>query len=142
MESVLPLSTSGSGASNAAAGASPPEPAGDIFSGLVVDTRGIDFRPALDLKIMDENGHEVYGSAFVSREYAVQTGICGFVRDLAAARRDPRVGTRPLTVRGLSSPAARGADIVISNADAAKLRSASTHLEFLKQCRVMIVVNQ
>jgi hypothetical protein len=32
-------------------------------------------------------------------------------------------------------------DFIISNADAAKLKSASEHLKFLKECRVIIVLD-
>ena len=142
VESVIALSGNGSGSNSPVADDASSGSAGDTFTGLVVDTRGVGFRPAMDLKIMDENGHEVYGSAFVSREYAVQAGTCGYVTDLAAARSDPRVMPHPLTARGLSSQTARDTEIMISNTDAEKLRSASAHLEFLKKCRVMVVVDK
>jgi len=32
-------------------------------------------------------------------------------------------------------------DFIISNADAAKLKSASEHLKFLKECKVIIVLD-
>jgi len=92
-------------------------------------------------KIIDENGQEVYGSAFVSREYAVQQGMSGYAKDITAAQSNPRVTNNPLTVQGLKTEGPGNADIVISNADAFKLRSASEHLSFMKKCRVMIVVD-
>ena len=112
-----------------------------VLTGLVVDARGLKTRPAMSPKILDENGQEVYGSAFVSREYAVQQGMSGYAKDPLAAQQNQRVADNPLTVKGLRTEGAGRSDIVISNADAAKLRSASENLSFMKQCRVMIVVD-
>ncbi|MBI9082210.1 MAG: hypothetical protein JEZ11_01350 [Desulfobacterales bacterium] len=111
----------------------------EVFTGLVVDARGMPFRPAMVVQIEDENGKPVYGPAFVSREHAVQSGICGFYETLDGARQDRRVQGRPLTVKGLRLNEGAPA-VVISNADAAKLRSSGEHLAFLRQCRVVMVL--
>jgi len=112
-----------------------------VYTGLVVDARGIEVRPAMAPKVLDESGQEVYGSAYVSREFAVQQGMSGYARDLTAAQSNPRVTNNPLTVKGLKTEGAGRSDIVVSNADASNLRSASENLSFLKKCRVMIVVD-
>lgn len=119
----------------------PPQSSSAVYTGLVVDARGLKTRPAMSPKILDENGQEVYGSAFVSREYAVQQGMSGYAKDLAAAQGNQRVTNNPLTVKGLRAEGAGRSDIVISNADASRLRSASENLAFMKKCRVMIVVD-
>ena len=118
-----------------------PKPVSEVFTGMVIDARGINARPAMAPKILNENGEEVYGSAYVSREFAVQQGMSGYAKDLTAAQSNPRVTNSPLTVKGLRTEGHGRSDIVISNADASKLRSASEHLTFLKKCRVMIVVD-
>jgi len=112
------------------------------FTGLIVDARKIGAHPAMTLRIVDENQKEVYGSAFASRECAVQHGIGGYTTDMAFAQSNQRVTDKPLIVKGLRTIGAGSAVIVISNADASKLRSSSEHLSFLKKCRVMIVVDQ
>ncbi len=112
-----------------------------VYTGLVVDARGLSARPAMSPKIIDENGQEVYGSAFVSREYAVQQGMSGYAKDLTAAMGNQRVTDNPITVKGLRTEGPGRSDIVISNADASTLRSASENLSFMKKCRVMIVVD-
>ena len=119
----------------------PVMPEKSVYSGLVVDARGLQVRPSMSPKILDENGQEVYGSAFVSREFAVQKGMCDYAKDLSAALTNPRVTDNPLTVKGLRTDGDGRTNIAISNADAAKLRSASDHLSFLKKCRVVIVVD-
>jgi hypothetical protein len=112
-----------------------------IFTGLVVDARGLNARPAMSPKIMDERGQEVYGSAYVSREFAVQQGMAGYAKDLTASQTNPRVTDQPLTVKGLKTEGPGQSDLVISNADADTIRSASENLSFLKKCRVMIVLD-
>lgn len=112
-----------------------------VYTGLVVDARGLRARPAMSPKVLDENGQEVYGSAFVSREYAVQQGMSGYTKNVDAARSNQRVTDNPLVVKGLRVEGAGHSDIVISNADASMLRSASENLSFMKKCRVMIVVD-
>src|SRR5271157_4182284 len=44
----------------AAPPAPPAGPAGDVFTGMVVDARGLQARPAMAPKVLDENGKEVY----------------------------------------------------------------------------------
>lgn len=112
-----------------------------VYTGLVVDARGLRARPAMSPKVLDENGREVYGSAFVSREYAVQQGMSGYAKTVAAARTNQRVTDNPLVIKGLRVEGAGHSNIVISNADASILRSASENLSFMKKCRVMIVVD-
>jgi hypothetical protein len=116
-------------------------PSGPILTGLVVDSRGLRVRPAMVPKVLNEDGREIYGSAFVKREYAIQQGMAGYSKDLAAAQIHPRVTNNPLTVKGLRASGSGKTDVVISNADAATIHSAASNLSFLSNCRVMIVVD-
>jgi hypothetical protein len=118
-----------------------PAPAGEVYTGMVVDARGLQARPAMAPKVLDENGKEVYGSMNVDKEYAVQQGMSGYARDLTAAQSNARVTNNPVSVKGIKTEGPGRADIVISNADADKIRGASENLTFLKKCRVMIVLD-
>lgn len=111
------------------------------YTGLVVDARGLDVRPVMVPKIIDENHQEVYGSAFVSREYAVQRGMSGYGKNIENMIHNRRVADHPLVVKGLRAVGSGHSQIVISNADASKLRSTSESLSLLKECRVVIVVD-
>ena len=112
-----------------------------VFTGLVVDAKGLGVKPVMVPKIIDENNQEVYGSAFVSREYAVQQGMSGYARDLKESLKDKRVSDYPLLVKGLKTSGPGRSEIVISNADASKLRGISESLYFMKKCRVIIVID-
>lgn len=118
-----------------------PAPAPEVFTGMVVDARGLQARPAMSPKILDEDGKEVYGSLNVDREYAIQQGMSGYARDLTAAQSNARVTNNPFSLKGLRTEGPGRSDIVISNADANKIRGASENLSFLKKCRVMIVLD-
>jgi hypothetical protein len=122
----------------------PPVPAavtGVVYTGMVIDARGIQARPAMSPRILDENGKEVYGSMNVDREYAVQQGMSGYARDLTAAQSNPRVTNNPASLKGIKTEGPGRSDIIISTADAEKIRSASDNVSFLKKCRVMIVLD-
>ena len=127
---------SGQGAEKATPGQAP-----DVYTGLVVDARGLAVIPALAPTILDEKDQEVYGPGIVSREFAVQQGVSGYARDLKVAQKTKRLLNTPLTVKALRIREHARSDIVISNADAAKLRSSFEHLKLLKECRVVIVVD-
>jgi hypothetical protein len=113
----------------------------EAYTGLLVDATNIELEPALVFKILDENLEEVFGPAFVSREFAVQQGMAGYYNDIEFAKSDPRVSDKPLTVKALRTDYPSRSNIVISNADAAKLKSASQHLQFLKESRVVILLS-
>ena len=115
--------------------------ASDVHTGLLVDARSIEAIPALVPKLLDENLAEVFGPAFVSREFVVQQGMAAYYTDMQAAKADPRVSDNPLIVKALRTDWPSRSNIVISNADASKLKSASDHLVFLKESRVVIVLS-
>ena len=117
------------------------KPASEVYTGLLVDARNIKLQPALVFKILDENLVEVFGPAFVSREFVVQQGMAAYYTDIVLATSDPRISDKPLTVKALRTDYPSRCDIVISNADASKLKSASHHLLFLKESRVVVLLS-
>ena len=114
---------------------------GQAYTGLIVDARGLGVRPAMAPKIMSEEGKEVYGSAWISRDFAVREGMVGYLKDPAAAQANPRVTDKPLMVKAIKVSGDARVDTVISNADAATLQSASQNLSMLEKCRVIILVD-
>lgn len=117
------------------------KPVSEVFTGLLVDARSIDLHPAMVFKILDENLEEVFGPAFVSREFVVQQGMAAYYIDMDSAKSDPRIIDHPLTVKALRTDWPSRCNIVISNADASKLKSASQHLQFLRESRVVVLLS-
>jgi hypothetical protein len=98
-------------------------------------------KPALAPKIIDESGKEVYGSAYVSREWAIKYGIVGYAKEVKAAAKLDRVGSTPGQIKALKAQGDNATDVVISDTDAADVRSAAKNLKFLSECRVILVVD-
>ncbi len=112
-----------------------------LYTGLIVDARGLGIRPAMAPRVLNEEGKEVYGSAWISRDYAVREGMVGYLKDPVAAQSNPRVADKPLMVKAQKVSGDARVDVVISNADAAALQSASQNLSMLEKCRVIILVD-
>lgn len=112
-----------------------------IYSGMVVDARGLQAIPVLAPRILDENLDEVFGPTYASREFAVQQGVARYTTNIWQAKFDPRVSDNPIVVKALKTIWPRRCDFIISNSDADKLRSKSEHLLFLRQCKVIIVLD-
>src|SRR5664280_810202 len=148
-QTIMPLAIAKPPAAPAPIVAAPAEPAPVItapaapvaYTGMVVDARGIQARPAMSPRVFDEDGKEVYGSANVDREYAVQQGMSGYARDLTAAQSNQRVTANPVTIKALRTNGPGKSDLIISNADAQQIRASAENMTFMKKCRVMVVLD-
>jgi hypothetical protein len=138
-DALLPraLATPPTGLTGTLAPATP----GQLYTGLIVDARGLGIRPAMAPRILSEDGKEVYGSAWINRDWAVKEGMVGYLKDPVAAQTNPRVADKPLLVKALKVSGDARVDMVISNADAATLQSASQNMSMLEKCRVIILVD-
>lgn len=110
-------------------------------SGLVIDARGLKAMPALGPKVIDESGRAVYAAEFVEQAALESNGVAGYFKDLEAAKQSKRVGGNPMVLKALKLAAASKTDIVLSNADADKLRDPKTSQKYLTEGRVIIVVD-
>ncbi len=113
---------------------------GPVVTGLIVDATGFDVTPAMAPKILDEEGNEVYGTAEVTRNYAVTQGVVGYHNDVTAASQNERVAGNPLIVRATGAAGPNICDVVISMQSANLIREAAKNQPFLSECRVMIVL--
>ncbi|MBF0201542.1 MAG: hypothetical protein HQK66_09570 [Desulfamplus sp.] len=115
----------------------------EIFTGMVVDARGTGFRPAIYPLIVNEQGREVYGPLYVSREYAVEKGLCSFASSPEPTLIRLRAGERPIMIDALrKEEGEKGAVIVISLSDSHKIQRLPERHEFMKACRVVILVSE
>lgn len=114
---------------------------GGVYTGLVVDARGLGIRPAMAPKVLDEGGEEVYGSRYVSREYAVDIGMVGYEKDINRARINERIADNPLIVKAIQSSGPNKTDVVISSIDATKIHNAAANMNFLQHCKVMFILD-
>lgn len=135
------------------------------YTGLIIDARGIDFQPTISPVIVSEQGDEIYSSRFISREYAVQAGVCQYtcvqgpikqVQGIAQqdtikqapiqppvfVLQNSRTGPNPLVIRALRKGGKTNRSIVISRSDASAVERTAERHNFMRQCRVVIVIDQ
>jgi hypothetical protein len=109
------------------------------YTGLVVDARGLAARPALTPRLLNEQGEEAYSVAYVEQQAAAKEGIVLYVPDPASAQSNPRVTATPLIVK---ASRADGADLYISDADAQTIHGVPEHFKFLKQAKVLVILDK
>lgn len=114
---------------------------GKAWTGLLLDCRGLEIRPAMVLRIVDEDGNELYGPKYINRKCAVQHGMTGYTSGLKAAAKNLRVGNNPISIKAIRAEKSGSSDIVISNSDADTIRRDPRNLKFLQECRVMVVLD-
>lgn len=112
------------------------------YTGLIIDARGLEFEPVLYPTLVSEQGNDIYTSLFISREFAVQYGVCTYVCSMDEAVRETRTGSHPLIIKGLRKSSNEHASIVLSMADTNQIEKATERHLFLKECRVIIVLGQ
>jgi hypothetical protein len=77
----------------------------------------------------------------VSRDYALQIGVVGYEKDLNRARANERVTNNPLVVKAVEVTGTHNTDIIISNQEANIIRASAQNLNYLQQCKVMLILD-
>lgn len=111
-----------------------------VHTGVVIDARGLAIQPALFPRIVDERGQPLYTPEVVEREAAIQQGYVAYAKTIDQAPLPARVGDHPLVVRALRVAGSTRVDLVLSNAEAARLRDYPATRRLVRQCRLLIVI--
>ena len=109
------------------------------YSGLVVDARKLQIRPALIPKIIDQKGEVVYSTVNLLQKDAVKMGVVGYAKDVDAAKKNQRVTDKPFVIKGIQSAGQKRTDVVINNRDANIVQGSDKYTSYLKNGRVLIV---
>lgn len=112
------------------------------YTGLVVDARGLGARPALAPRLLNEQGEEAYSVAYVEQQATAEQGIVLYAPDPQSAESNPRVTNSPLLVRALRAQGTQKTDLIISDADAQTIHGVPEHFKFLKQAKVLVILDQ
>ncbi|MCX5907655.1 MAG: hypothetical protein NTY64_10825 [Deltaproteobacteria bacterium] len=111
-----------------------------VVTGLIVDARDSSFNPTASPKILGVDGREVYGSAYLDKQWVEKHGVVGYSKSMEDAKANPRVGENPHIVKPIKVTGPNNKDLVISDEDARKIRELAKNLNFLDQAKVMIIV--
>jgi hypothetical protein len=123
--------------------ASPPDGAPEADAaqtGIVIDARGLAIQPALLPRIVDEQGQPLYAPDLIDVEAAVQQGYVAYAKAFDQAPVQARIGERPVVLRALRVAGETRVDLVLSQAEAARLRDYAATRRLVRQCRVLIVM--
>ncbi len=120
----------------------PPQVEGN-YTGLIIDARGLNVQPAMAPRILKADGTPIYGVGNYSPDLIVEQGLAAYYKDLDAARRDSRAGSNPLILRpiGVYRRAVATTDVVLSDADAARLLEENKRTGFLDKLRVVFILD-
>ncbi|MDW8106076.1 MAG: hypothetical protein RMK45_01210 [Armatimonadota bacterium] len=113
------------------------------YTGLIIDARGLGVQPAMAPRILKADGTVLYGTGKLDPDLVLERGLAAYYKDLNAARADARAGSNPLIIKaiGVYRRAVATTDVVISDADAAKLLAENQRTKFLDKLQVVFVVD-
>ena len=92
-------------------------------TGIVIQAKGLKVVPALAPRIVDPDGNDVFSAAFVSAASARAQGVVAYVNSLDAAMKHSRVADKPLIIKAQKLVAPGSSDLVVSEADAGRIRT-------------------
>jgi len=110
--------------------------------GLIIDARCMGTRPSKSQTIIDEKGRIVYGSQVCARDLTSGREIIFYGSNLKSALSNYRFAVNPIIVLAVKKTGKGDADIVISNADAERIRKLDSKSGFLKNCNVGIILGK
>lgn len=122
-------------AAAAAAPAAAPAKAEGVYTGLVVDCRGLGLRQNMSPVIKNTDGEAIYGAKDLDYDKVVIDGMVGYSQDINSVA---RAGSHPLIVSAVSLEHNNTYPIV-SDADAARVLLEDHATGFLKKLNVVFV---
>jgi hypothetical protein len=117
----------------------PPKP----YTGLVVDARGLDLQPSMSPRIVARDERIIYSAASSDSNYVAEYGLVGYGKDRKQAMRSDRIGgenANPFVVKAAGISGLYKSDIVLENFDATLVVMADIDGDFLRECRVHILL--
>ena len=110
------------------------------YTGLIIDARGLKLYPAMAPRILVEGDlSEIFGGLVVDKDISMREGLAGYAGTIKKARElTPRIGENPLVIR--AKQAINRSDVIISTVSAKLLAGAIVDNNFLKKCRVIMVL--
>ncbi|MCS7309141.1 MAG: hypothetical protein NZ741_02860 [Armatimonadetes bacterium] len=123
--------------------AAPAAPAAsNVYTSVIIDTRGLGIRPAMSPKIRRQDGSEVWGTVNASTDFVIEQGIVAYAKTLEEAKANRRAGSNPLILRAVGYARTPGrCDPVLSDNDVRLLLTANETSGFLNEYRVIFVID-
>lgn len=111
-----------------------------VYTGLIVDAQGLDVEQTISPRLIMEDGRVVYGAEWVDPKVTQQQTVVGYIKGIPNAITHERVVAVPLVVKALRVDTKNPSDLVIGDADAQTLHLTPEHVAFLRQAKVLVVL--
>jgi hypothetical protein len=111
-----------------------------VYTGLVIDASTLPFNPSASPKILDEDGREIYGSAFLDKQWVEKQGVVGYAKSVDEAKASGRVAQNPFVVKAIKVGGPNNGELTVAQEDARKIRDLAKSLNFLDRAKVIIIV--
>ncbi|MBN1594093.1 MAG: hypothetical protein JW941_12690 [Candidatus Coatesbacteria bacterium] len=108
-------------------------------TGLIIDARNLDLKPALCPSIYAEDGRLVFDLEYARRAWFFQRGGICYMSDIDAANSEEFIGVNPKIVKAILVHRQNESDLVVSDDDADRLIFLRQRLTFFAECRVIVV---
>ena len=109
------------------------------YTGLVIDLRGKKVVPAMAPKIVTKFGGVLYDMSGVSRRYATEMGLVGYIKKVDNPQSMIRIGDNPLIIKANGTTGETPTDAVVDG-DGAELIS-SLNQKILNECKVAFLID-
>lgn len=116
--------------------------ASEAYTSLVIDARGLGVMPGMSPKIVDTQGHEIFGTVQnIDPDQISEYGLVAYADDLSTARETETAGDQPLVVKAVAkgnSPSQTS--VVVKTNDAEEIMNANYASNILNDRKVIIVL--
>ncbi len=118
-----------------------------VYTGLIVDARGMDLQRGMSPRIWSESGQLVYAGVVARQEFIQERGIASYGQELSPElverlkSRGADTDVTPLVVTPLQITGNPENSVIISDADAAKILESLNHHDYLARYSVVFLVD-
>lgn len=120
------------------------EPVAVPYTGVIIDTRGHQVKPALFPQIFDSDGYLLYGPTLLEVDRGGDSTMVAYSRSMAQAKNMKRVGDHPLELTAISairSGDGEITDIILDRRDADELRTVDLQSHLLQNEAVVFIID-
>lgn len=117
------------------------QPEQTAYTGLIIDAKGLHLSPSILFTIYDPSGKQIYYPGSVDPDLIEDRGLAVYLSDIKSAVSISRTGKRPLVVQAQELRDNSKVDLILSKQQSTKILNAPGSKEFLKKCRVAIVLD-
>jgi hypothetical protein len=108
-----------------------------VYTGIIIDCRGLNLKPCLFPKIYNEALDEIYSVNFADQNFIIDQGLVLYT--MQEPHNDPRIGQNPLRIRATDVVGSSRTDIKVTVSNGQRIHGSKNNLNLLRECRLAII---